>query len=250
MGCGERNSWCVVPRPNPSALVKLVCFPYAGASASIFRLWHQSLPGDVEVCGIQLPGRQNRISEAPFTRIPLLMTELGAALSPLLDRPFAFFGHSMGALLSFEMSRWLRRNRNLMPKSLFVSGRRTPQIPDTDAPRHLMDDVNFVAEIRKLKATREEILADPDLLQLVLPVLRADTELCETYSYLDDAALTCPIIAFAGTDDEEETLERMKGWRSQTTGDFSLHALRGDHFFIHTSERRLLDLLRMELSRK
>jgi medium-chain acyl-[acyl-carrier-protein] hydrolase len=246
----ESNPWCVVPKPKPKAVIKLVCFPYAGASASIFALWPRRLPEAIEVCGIQLPGRQNRFLEPPFTRTPLLVRELGAALLPSLDRPFAFFGHSVGAILIFEVTRWLRRHRNPMPQALFVSGRRAPQIPGSDPPFHLMNSVDFLAAIRKLNATPEEILADPDLLQLILPALRADMELCETYEYVDDASLSCPIVGFAGLDDDDETLQRMYGWRLQTTGDFSLHALPGDHFFIHSSERQLLALLRMELSKK
>jgi len=246
----KSNAWCVLSRANPGAATRLVCFPYGGAGASIFGMWHRWLPEDVEICGIQLPGRQNRILESPFTRIPPLVMELGAALVPLLDRPFYFFGHSMGAILSFEMTRWLHRNRDLMPKSLFVSGRRAPQIPDTDPPLHMMNEEDFLAEINKLHATPKEVLADPALLRLVLPALRADAELCETYEYVSDATLSCPIVAFGGTDDDEETLERMKAWHSQTSGPFSLHAIQGDHFFIHSNEQQVLALLRTELRRR
>jgi medium-chain acyl-[acyl-carrier-protein] hydrolase len=166
----------------------------------------------------------------------------------LLDRPFAFFGHSMGAIVSFEMARWLRLNRNLLPKYLFVSGRRAPQIPDTDPPLHVVDEVEFLTEIRKLKGTPEELLASPDVRRLVLPALRADTELCETYAYVSDAALSCPITAFCGKQDEDETLEKMEAWRLQTTGEFALHLIEGSHFFIHSEEQAVLKLLRIRLS--
>jgi surfactin synthase thioesterase subunit len=243
------NSWCVVTRTNPGAATKLVCFPYAGAGASIFASWHLQLPESVEICGIQLPGRRNRIFEPPFTRVPLLVAELGKVLSGLLDRPFAFFGHSIGAILSFEMARWLRRNRNLGPTCLFVSGRRAPQVSDSDPPLHLMNDTDFLSEIRKLNGTPEEVIADPAVLRLVFPALRADTELGETYEYVSDAPLSCPIVAFCGTNDDKATLELMEKWRLQTTGRFSLHAVQGDHFFIHSSERTLLELVRTELCR-
>jgi medium-chain acyl-[acyl-carrier-protein] hydrolase len=113
-----------------------------------------------------------------------------------------------------------------------------------------MNDADFLAEIRKLNSTPEEVLGNPDLLQLVLPTLRADAELCETYQYVDGARLPCPIVAFAGTKDEEETVERMREWHVQTTGSFSLHALPGDHFFIHSSERQVIELLLRELQRR
>jgi surfactin synthase thioesterase subunit len=178
------------------------------------------------------------------------MNQLGPVLAQVLARPFAFFGHSMGAILAFEMTRWLRRNGGPTPKCLFVSGRRAPQIPDTDPPLHLLNDRDFLAEIRGLNATPDEVLANPDLLELVLPTVRADVELCETYEYVDDARLACPIIAFAGINDQDETLERMKEWSLQTTADFWLRALPDDHFFIHSSERQLLELLRIELARR
>src|SRR6202521_4801574 len=126
----RRNSWYVAHPPNPDAALKLFCFPYAGGSASAFRSWHLALPREVEVCGVQLPGRANRLLEPAFTCIPDLLEELAPALLAVADRPFAFFGHSMGAIVAFELSRWLQRHKEVMPKHLFVSGRRAPQIPD------------------------------------------------------------------------------------------------------------------------
>jgi medium-chain acyl-[acyl-carrier-protein] hydrolase len=248
MGDHKSNPWWVVPRPRPRAALKLVCFPYAGAGASIFRPWHSYLSEDVEVCGIQLPGRQNRILESPFTRVSDLLEELGPQILPLLDRPFAFFGHSMGSILGFEMARWLLRIRGLEPSCLFVSGRRAPQISDTDPALHIMSDTNFVAEIRRLNGTPKEILNDPEILKLILPTLRADAELCETYSYSVNTTLSCSIIAFCGREDHQETPDRMGGWCCQTTGEFSLHLMPSDHFFIHSNERQLLRCLQEELN--
>jgi medium-chain acyl-[acyl-carrier-protein] hydrolase len=226
----------------------MFCFPYAGASASIFRSWHTRLPEQVETYGIQLPGRGNRTFEPPFTRVSELVDKLGAALLPLLDRPFVFFGHSMGAILSFELARSLRRNQQVSPAHLFVSGRRAPQIADTSPPLHLMNDVSFLTTVKELNGTPPEVLANVELLQLLLPALRADTELCETYAYVNDAPLPCPITAFGGRSDDEETLNLMEGWRLQTQNRFCLHPLEGDHFFIRSSEQELLNLLRVELS--
>ena len=237
-------------RANAKASLKLICFPYAGAATTAFWSWRLRLPENVELCAIQLPGRHDRSLEPPFRRVSHALEEIGKSLLTVLDRPFAFFGHSMGAILSFEISRWLRHHRNLLPEVLFVSGRRAPQIPDTGPTRYLMDDAGFLDEIRKLNATPEEILANAEALKLFLAVLRADTELCETYAYLDDVPLACPIVAFAGMDDIEETSVLMKGWHLQTTRDFTLHQLKGDHFFLRSSEPELLRLLLMELSRR
>jgi medium-chain acyl-[acyl-carrier-protein] hydrolase len=202
----------------------------------------------VEVYGLQLPGRGERILEAASTRLPELVTKLTASLIPLLDRPFAFFGHSMGAILSFEVARRLRRNGGILPAHLFVSGRRAPQIPDNDLPLHLMDDTDFIAKINKMNGTEPEVLANSELLRLVLPAVRADTELCETYEYIDESPLPCPITALAGANDDEETAQRMGGWRLQTSSLFSLYVFQGDHFFIRSDEGNLLALLRNKLS--
>jgi medium-chain acyl-[acyl-carrier-protein] hydrolase len=249
MIAGSSDSWWVVNNPVPRSPLRLLCIPHGGANASIFRSWHLALPKEVEVYGIQLPGHGNRISEPLFTALPDIVAHLGPALAPLLDRPFAFFGHSMGALIGFEISRWLRRYRQISPVHLFVSGRRAPQMPNPEPPSYLMDDLDFLCEIRKLNGTPPEILAEPELLTLILPILRADTQVCETYQYINEAPLSCPITAFRGLADGEDSMSRMVGWREQTINRFSCRSLPGDHFFIHSSERELLTLLRVELSR-
>ena len=241
------GDWCTVRKPNPSATMKLFCFPYAGAGPSIFYGWHSMLPADIEICAIQLPGRANRMRERPFNRVPELIAKLAPALCPLLDRPFAFFGHSMGAILSFETARWLRRNRQVLPGMLLVSGRRAPQIPNTDPFLHTMGDDEFLDAIRELDGTPAEVMKDADLMRLILPVLRADFELCETYEYTNSGPLRCPIAAFAGKADKEEPLASMAPWRAQTEDLFVLHAIDGGHFFIHSNERELLDLLHVTL---
>jgi medium-chain acyl-[acyl-carrier-protein] hydrolase len=196
---------------------------------------------------VQLPGRAYRIAEPPFRALPQLVNELASALLPLFDRPFVFFGHSMGALLSFELARWLRRKQFAMPQHLMVSGRRAPQIPNTDHPMYLMCDKDLLSYIEQLKGTPKQVLQDPELVRLILPVLRADSELCETYTYEEESPLACPISAFCGRGDEDETCERLKAWRIQTTNSFSLHLLNGNHFFIHSEEQELLRILHQEL---
>jgi medium-chain acyl-[acyl-carrier-protein] hydrolase len=243
------NLWWHLARPNQCAAFTLLCFPYAGGNASIFRSWQSTLPDSVDVCGIQLPGRMNRFLEPPFRRLPDLVRELAPALLPLLERPFIFFGHSMGATLSFEVARWLRRSRKIVPRLLIVSGRRAPQVPDTNPPIHLMNDADFLGRIRERNGPSTELLCNPELLPLLLPALRADTELSETYRYVDEPPLACPITAFAGANDCDESADQMREWRVQTTNRFSLHCIDGDHFFIHSNERQLLNLLGMELTR-
>jgi medium-chain acyl-[acyl-carrier-protein] hydrolase len=243
-----KNPWLVVSRRNPNAALRLFCFHYAGGNAYLFRTWHASLLPEVEVYGIQLPGRANRLLDSPCKRVPELFPELSDALVPLLNKPFVFFGHSMGALVAFETARWLRRNKQMLPAHLFVSGCQAPQIPDTDPPWHLMSDEVLLAEMVKLNGTPEEVMQDRSLLELALPILRADCELCETYTYEEEAALPCPITAFSGTDDDKVGHDKVEGWRSQTTREFAHHVFDGDHFFVRSKEPELLKLLKTKLS--
>ncbi len=157
----------------------MLCFPYAGAGASVFREWALDLPSSVDVRAIQIPGRENRWSETPFTSMSSLVKSLSAALDPLLDLPFVLFGHSMGALVSFEFARQLRRETNKTPVHLFISGARAPQIPDPDPPIHQLPDLAFIGELQRLNGIPESVLQDGELMRLVLPTLRADLTLCE-----------------------------------------------------------------------
>ena len=241
------NSWVSFPKPRPQARVRLFCFPYAGGSALIFRSWLNALPETVEACPIQLPGRGPRLREQQFTRLLPLAHAIAEGIFPYCDKPFAMFGHSMGAMLSFEVARYLRSHYGVEPKQLLVSGRRAPQVPDTDPPTYNLPEPELIEELKRIKGTPQELLDNDELMQLFLPVLRADFEVCQTYVYAPGEPLACPIAAFCGLGDEEENRERMDAWREQTTGHFFLRMLPGDHFFLHSSERMLLQLLSREL---
>jgi medium-chain acyl-[acyl-carrier-protein] hydrolase len=232
---------------NRQASLRLFCFPYAGGGANIFRTWQDNLPPTVEVCPVQLPGREKRLLEPPFTNLRLLVEAARRALLPYLDRPFAFFGHSMGATISFELARSLYQEQNLNPVHLFVSGRRAPQLPETHALTYDLPQKEFLEELRRLKGTPAEILEHPELMELMLPLLRADFELVQTYHYLAGPPQRCPITAFGGLHDEEVSRADLEAWREQTTTAFSLHMLPGDHFFLHTAQPPLLKTLALEL---
>ena len=239
--------WIVFSKPRPQAKLKLFCFPYAGGGALIFRAWPESLPASVEVCPVQLPGRERRLRERAFTRMTPLVQEIAKAMLPHLDKPFAFFGHSMGAIISFELARHLRRDYGLEPEQLFVSGRRAPQIPDTGPPTYHLPEEEFVEELRRLNGTPKEVLEHTELLGLLLPLLRADFELIQTYRYIAEPPLDCPISAFGGLQDDEAGRNLLEGWEEQTTASFALHMFPGDHFFLHSSQGILLQTLCQEL---
>ena len=246
---GSHSNWVARPKPNDAASLRLFCLPYAGGSSLIFRGWPESLPSFVEVCLIQLPGRGARLKEAPFTRLTTLVEELSAALLPYLDKPFAFFGHSMGAVLSFELTRHLRRHYDRKPLHLFVSGRTAPQLEDTDPPTYGLPEPEFIEEIRRLNGTPKEVLANPELMQFLLPILRADFEICQTYDYSPDSPLDCPLTAIGGLQDTRVRREDLEAWREQSASSFVLRMLPGDHFFLHTAQPLLLRILTQELYR-
>lgn len=242
----SKTAWLSIQNPNPEALVRLFCFPYAGGGPHVFRNWSDLLPPGVEVCAVQLPGRGGRMSEPPYKRIPPLVEALSQALSPFFDKPFAFFGHSLGALISFETARQLRRELKASPARLFVSGRRAPQIPREYAIYNLPER-EFLSELKRLNGTPAQILEDPDLMRIMMPVLRADFEIVGTYAYTPESPLEIPISVFGGLNDGEAERAELEAWREQTTTDFSLRMFAGDHFFIHTARSSILWALWQQL---
>jgi len=245
------DSWVTCRKPSPQARLRLFCFPYAGGGVSIFRAWSDGLPADVEVCPVQLPGRETRLMEPPFTRLSPLVQTLAEALFPLLDKPFAFFGHSLGALVSFELARQLRRQHGdgVQPVRLFISADRAPQIPNRDPPVYDLPEGEFLAELRRLKGTPRELLQDEEVMQIMLPLLRADFAVYETYGYLTEPPLNCPISAFGGLQDHRVSRGDLEAWREQTSVSFSLRMFPGDHFFLNTTQPVLLQALSQELVR-
>lgn len=216
----------------------MFCFPYAGGGASAYRGWSSSLPVDIEVCPVQLPGRESRLREQPFTTLAPLVQALADELVPHFDLPFVFFGHSMGGLISFELARELRRRGAPFPVHLFVSGRRAPQLPAREEPIHDLPEPEFVERLRELNGTPEEVLQHAELMRLLTPILRADFAVNETYEFEPGEPLDIGISAFGGLGDEEITRDDVAGWKEHTKGRFRIRMLPGDHFFINANGSR------------
>ena len=233
-------------RPLKDAPLRLFCFPYAGGGLTAFRSWLDYLPHNVEVQVLEMPGREAQLRLPSFVRVEPLIRAIADAMKDYEDRPFAFFGHSMGALVSFELSRLLRRAEMTPPRALLVSGRRPPQLP-IEPPTYNLPEEEFVAELREMGGTPEEVLRHPELLTLLLPTLRSDFELCQTYSYTEEPPFSFPITAFGGLNDKFVPREEMERWREQTTGSFQLRMFPGDHFFLHSSQALLLQMLSRDL---
>ena len=242
------SNWLTCPRPNPRASMRLFCFPYAGGRASVFRTWPDELPSEIEFYAIELPSRGKRIKEPPITRMEPLVHAIADAIESLLDKPFCFFGHSMGALTSFELARLLRREGRPQPLHLFVSGSAAPQIKDAHPVTFDLPEPEFLEVLRRLNGTPREVLENDELLQLMLPTLRADFELLQMYKYADESPFRFPITAFGGLQDKEVSREDLEGWRVQTATTFILRNFPGDHFFLHTDRSRVLWAMSHELS--
>jgi medium-chain acyl-[acyl-carrier-protein] hydrolase len=244
------GSWIVVPTPNPQARLRLFCFPYGGAGAHLFRSWPVGLPTDIELCAVQLPGRENRLREEPYTEVSRAVSALAEALAPHFDLPFAFFGHSLGAFLAFELTRQLRRHHRLGPGALLVSGQRAPQLPDRFPPLYQLPDDEFLSEVhRRYDAIPAVVRHSADLMALLLPQLRADFTMNDTYACEDDRKLDCPISCFGGEGDPETTAEELNAWREQTHGEFKLRPMPGGHFFIRSEQELFLRTLSEDLNR-
>jgi medium-chain acyl-[acyl-carrier-protein] hydrolase len=241
------NPWAISFQPAHAPAARLFCFPYAGGNAMVYRTWAKALPPNLELVAVQLPGRGGRIKEPPFTELAALVEAAVVALTPYFDKPFIFFGHSMGAIIAFEMARRLRAELGLEPLRLLVSGRRAPHLSATTPLTYALPDAEFIECLRRLNGTPEEILAHPEMMQLMIPLLRADFQLIQTYAYVADRPLGCPISAYSGMRDLEVNRAQLAAWGEHTTADFLCRVLPGDHFFLHTEQARLLSLISQEV---
>lgn len=228
------------PQINHRARLRLFCFPYAGGSSFTYRPWMADLPQTVELCPIELPGRGTQIKSPALTQLKPLVKAIAHHLQPYLDKPFAFFGHSLGGIVAFETVRLLRRDYGLTPVYLFVSGSRAPHLPSKAAPIHDLPEDEFIAELRRLNGTPEAVFQNLELMELLLPILRTDFALLETYAYVPEAKLECPIAAFGGWQDSEVSQADLAAWQEQGSAHFSLEMFSGDHFFLHSAQSLLL----------
>ncbi len=242
------GGWISGPARQDSPSARLFCLPWAGGAAAVYDPWRDALGEDVELCAIEPPGRQTRLREAAYTRLEPLVEALATAITDELDVPYALFGHSMGALLAFELARELRRRGVAEPCALFVSGSAAPRVPSDRIPVHDAPDAKVFARLQELGGLPEEVHEEPELLRLFLPTIRADFAVFETYDCRPEPPLDCPIVAFTGSEDREVPLLTLAPWSQETTGRFDYHVLPGGHFFLRDSQTALLDVVRSALA--
>jgi medium-chain acyl-[acyl-carrier-protein] hydrolase len=236
MPSGDSTPWIVRFRPQPAASLRLFCFHHAGGGASAYRPWVAGVAAGVELCAVQLPGREGRIRETPYARLADLLPAVTGAIAAMGDRPFAFFGHSLGAMLAFEIARELRRGGGRSPEHLFLSGRRAPTRPDPQPRMSHLPQSEFLTEVRsRWNGIPAAVLDEPELLQLLLPTLRADLALVETYAYVPGEPLDCPVSCFGGTEDPNAPAADLSPWEAQTRGQFTQRMFPGGHFFVQSA---------------
>jgi medium-chain acyl-[acyl-carrier-protein] hydrolase len=238
----DRWLFCRAARPNPR--LRLFCVPFAGCGASAFNAWPSAFPDTVELHAIQLPGRESRYREPALSDAHEAARLLADAIEPYLDLSYAFFGYSMGVLIAFEVIRELRRRGAPMPAQLFACARRAPQLAATRPPLAQLPREAFLKQVRDdYYDSPPEAWQNPELLEIVLPVLRADMALCEGYVYRHEPPFGFPIQAFAGLRDDSAPLSAVQAWREQTTGEFDLEVFDGAHFFVNASLARVQHVL-------
>lgn len=236
--------WNVTARPR----LRLICFPYAGGGAVTFHGWQDLLPRDIELCAVQLPGRESRLAEKPMDRMADLVPALADALGGLLDRPYATFGHSLGSVIGFETVHHLVASGAPAPRRMFVGGSRAPQVRINERSLHTLPDDEFLRSVMQLNGTDPTVALYPELLALALPFLRADFTLSEQYEYTPRPRLDCPITVFNGESDQGVPEPDARLWAEQTSAAFRLRVLPGDHFFLRESQRALLAEIVTDLS--
>jgi medium-chain acyl-[acyl-carrier-protein] hydrolase len=239
----QASKWIRTFGSSDRAPLRLFCFPYLGGSASVFRPWPRRFNDRIELCAVQLPGRENRIGQKPFTDMRELVAAIADEIGPHVDeKPFAFFGYSLGAIVAFELTRELRRRGLPQPRHLFVAASSAPQIAEfSDPPRSTLSKEELIAELRRLGGTPEEVLSHEELLEILLPLVRADFSILDTYRYADADPLDLPISAFGGVEDTDVPRERLEAWSVQTSAPFTVRIFPGGHFFLHAQEMALTE---------
>ncbi len=242
--------WLPRMRSKTESKLRLFCFPYAGGATYTYSSWDSMLPHEIEVCPVELPGRAGRMREPAARSIRSLVESMSAALLPWMDRPFAFYGHSMGALISFELARELRRSHQLQPAHLFVSSCLSPHSPRRrEKVTYNLPESQFIEELRRFNGIPSEVQEhSEELLQLTMPLLRADFEACQTYEYIAEQMLECPLTVVGGSEDNGLNRGDLEEWREHTTAACTVRMVSGDHLFINTSQTWILRLLAEELS--
>ncbi len=231
------------------ARVRLICFPHAGVGASVFRPWLNLLPAAVELMAVQLPGRETRLREPPLRELTAAIAAVLPSLRALDDKPYAFFGHSMGAVIAWGVAQALSDQGMPLPARLILSGRRAPGVADCDSPLRHLPDEQFVSEInRRYGGIPPQVAADRDIMALLLPGLRADIAALETHEPGVGPALDVPLTVLGGTEDDRARAADLEAWRKHTTCSFRMKTFAGGHFYLNEHRKAVVAEVLTELA--
>jgi surfactin synthase thioesterase subunit len=238
-----------IPQSRTDAKLHLYCFAYAGGGANVFRDWEKALGADIELRAVQLPGREWRRHELPYRRMTSLLDGLVSEIASTMSTvtPYAFFGYSMGAAVAYSIARCLRELHRPLPAAMILAACRAPSLLRNLPTLHELDDVRFLEAIRRFGGMPEALLAEPELLKMLLPVLRADFEVLGTYNYEPVPPLPISSIVYGGMRDPHAPRAELAAWRQETTADFALRLFSGGHFFINEVRSQLLSTLTADL---
>lgn len=238
------NKWIMRSNTSKSYKCRLFCFPFAGGSAATYKTWALGLPESVEVCPINLPGRGTRFNEEPYSDMDSLTDALASALAPEITLPYYFFGHSMGCMIAFELCRKLRILGQDEPRHLFLSARPGPSAITHKVMAQNISDEDLIGMLEALNGTDKDVLANKELLDFMLPALRADMTIVQNHTYAQDLPLAASFTVFGGVDDPTVQKQELLQWRLQSESSFRLHMLKGDHFFLNTDKDSLLKIIK------
>jgi medium-chain acyl-[acyl-carrier-protein] hydrolase len=242
------HSWITRPCKRPQASFRLFCFPRAGGGTASFRGWAEDIHPEIEVALIHSPGRESRLREEPLQSMETMVRAIADGMVEFLDRPYAVYGHSLGAKVAFETARELRRGKLPEPVHLFAAASSGPGVTWAHPLLHRLDDIALLREIqRRYGGVPQEVLADKELCALLIPALRADVTIVETYRYAEEPPLSNPITCFCGTEDFMTPESEAVNWQRQTSAEFRLHRFPGGHFFPVERRSSILDLIALEL---
>ena len=247
MGVAEFGPWITHYQPRPFAKVRLFCFAHSGGTAMAYRAWAEQLPPSIEVCPVQLPGREKRFIEPVIKDWRQLIETLVPLFRHAADKPFALFGHSLGSLVAFEVARELRRTGLPAPVHLFPSACKAPKLRK-QTTLHELPDAQFAEEVFGIGGTPEGVMENKDLLELLMPMLRADFTLAGTYKHEPEAPFDFPITAFGGDTDPRASKEELEAWAEETAKAFDCEIFPGGHFYLRDVERELLSSICYKLT--
>ena len=246
MADAQARSPVSIRQPNPAARIRLFCFPYAGGGNATYRDWRKLIPSDIEIAAVQLPGREWRIQEQPLADLKLLAADALEGIRPLLDKPYALLGTSMGGTLIFELARQIRAAGLPAPRCLMPFACGAPHTAETKL-FHKLSDEELLAEIRDFGVLSDELLEHPELLELAMPILRADCTAHETYECDEQPPFDFPIWIYGGLGDDTVERERLDAWQIHTTADCRVHMIMGGHLFVDDMPEQLLQSLARRL---